>query len=136
MRRLNFFLLLSFLPFYWLSEFSLHPHSVHGLLVFPVLDNSVVIHVLDAFKVRSLVSTSAEKCLHLLEREVIRSCLICSYVKVVLELGIGLLRESQLCKVVSAIVAEVEDSARPELSVDLLCHSHEVLRGYCRQDED
>ena len=131
MRRLNFLFLLSFLPFYWLSEFSLYPHSVHGLLVFPVLDNSVMIHVLDAFKVCSLVSTSAEKCLDFLQREVIRPGLICSYVKVVFEFGIGLLRESQLCKVVSAIVAEVKDGARPELSVDLLRHSHEVLRGYC-----
>ena len=111
---------------------------MHRLLVFSVLDDSVVVLALEALEawLPRRVAKAAENVLDLLLEEVVRTGLVITHVEVVGELGGLALGEAQLGQVVPAVVAEVKHGTRRKLVKNLASYGLMVLGCDRGQHED
>lgn len=90
-----------------LSEFGLHPDSVHCLLIFTIFDDSVVVLTFDALETSLTFREVAKNVLNLLFCEVVCPSLIIPDVKILIQLGNFSLCKPQLSQIVPTVVAEV-----------------------------
>ena len=80
---------------------------MHSLLIFTILDDSVVVLTLDALESGLVFRKVAKNVLNLLLCEVVGPSLIVSDVKVLIQLGNFSLCKPQLSQIVPTVVAEV-----------------------------